>query len=189
MRPRRARRPGESVMANGPAKASIIVVMGVSGSGKSTVGSLLARKLGWRFQDGDALHPKANVEKMHAGVPLSDADRWPWLQAIARCIDEIREAHGQAVVACSALKRSYRQILIGGRSDARLVYLKGEAALIEERLASRPGPFMPPELLESEVPALEEPGPDEDPISVSIAQPPQAIVDQIQAELAKMNAG
>jgi gluconokinase len=172
--------PATSVAADAP---SIVVVMGVSGSGKSTVGRLLARELGWDFQDGDQFHPAANVEKMHAGIPLSDADRRPWLQAIDDSIDKIRDAQGHAVVACSALKRSYRRILIGDRPDVRLVYLKGDAPLIARRLAGRHGHFMPPELLDSQFQALEEPGPDENPITVSIAQSPPAIVAQITTRL------
>jgi gluconokinase len=181
-------------MASGPTKPvpidppSIVLVMGVSGSGKSTIGSLLARELGFEFQDGDQLHPAANVEKMHAGIPLTDADRRPWLQAIADFIDRIRHAQGHAVVACSALKRRYRRILIGDRRDVRLVYLKGDAPLIAERLAGRHGHFMPPELLDSQFQALEEPGPDENPIAVSIAQSPRTIVAQIVARLSKVNA-
>jgi gluconokinase len=181
-------------MASGPAKPvpkdlpSIILVMGVSGSGKSTIGSLLARELGWKFQDGDQFHPAANVEKMHARIPLTDADRQPWLLAIAAFIDRIRDAQDHAVVACSALKRRYRQVLIGHRRDVRLVYLKGNAALIAERLAGRHGHFMPPELLDSQFQALEEPGPDENPIAVSIARSPQTIVAQILACLSKVNA-
>ena len=162
---------------------SIIIVMGVSGSGKSTIGSFLARELGFDFQDGDQFHPAANVEKMHARIPLTDADRRPWLEAIAEFIDRTREAHGHAVVACSALKRRYRQILIGDRSEVHLVYLKGDAALIAGRLTGRHGHFMPPELLNSQFEALEEPGPEENPITVSIAEQPAAIVARIIAAL------
>jgi carbohydrate kinase (thermoresistant glucokinase family) len=178
-------------MVNGPPTPvptdppAIIIVMGVSGCGKSTIGSLLAQALGFDFQDGDQFHPATNVKKMHDRIPLSDADRRPWLEAIADFIDRTRQAHGHAVVACSALKRRYRQILIGDRSDVRLVYLKGDAALIAGRLTGRHGHFMPPELLDSQFQALEEPGPEENPITVSIADPPAAIVARIMAALGR----
>src|SRR5437588_980243 len=108
----------------------ILVVMGVSGSGKSTVGALLARRLHWEFEDGDWFHPPANVEKMHKGTPLTDEDRVPWLRAIAAWIDKTRGAGKHGIVACSALKRRYREILIGNRADVRLVFLKGDEPLI-----------------------------------------------------------
>ena len=162
---------------------SIIVVMGVSGSGKSTVGALLAGRLHWEFEDADWFHPPANVEKMHQGIPLTDEDRRPWLLAIADWIDDTRRAGGHAVVACSALRRPYRDVLIDRRSDVRLVYLKGDASLIARRIATRHEHFMPASLLESQFEALEEPGPDERPISVSIEPGPREIVAQIMEQL------
>jgi gluconokinase len=163
---------------------AVIVVMGVSGSGKSTIVNELARQLGWPSEDGDWFHPPANVEKMHSGVPLTDADREPWLRAIARWIDDTRTAGRHGIVASSALKRRYRDVLIGGRPDVRLVYLKGDAPLIVRRIATRHEHFMPTSLLASQFEALEEPGPDEHPIVASIESSPREIVAQIIAALA-----
>lgn len=157
--------------------------MGVSGSGKTTIGRDLAARLGWEFLEGDALHPPANVTKMAAGTALEDADRWPWLRAIAACIGAWRARGASGVVACSALKRSYRDILIGARPDVRLIYLQGSRDVIAARLAARQGHFMPPALLDSQFRTLEEPGADENPIAVSIGGPPDAIVAQIMEHL------
>ena len=125
-------------MADESAKAPCaLIVMGVSGSGKSTIGQKLAERLGWAFEDGDRFHPAANVAKMSAGHPLTDEDRWPWLQAIADEIDRVCKAGERVVVACSALKRSYRDVLVHGRRDVRIVYLDGTQELIAGRLAAR----------------------------------------------------
>ncbi len=167
----------------------IILLMGVSGSGKSTIGALLAERLAGEFQDGDRFHPPSNVEKMQKGIPLSDADRLPWLEAIAAWIDEARATGRQAVVACSALKRHYREILIGRRPDVRLVYLKGDEALIAGRLVKRKGHFMPQGLLKSQFVALEEPGAAEKPIIVEIDRSPAEIVEEIVASLRDEAAG
>src|SRR5437867_5632934 len=143
---------------------SVIVVTGVSGSGKSTIASMLAQCLRWTYEDGDWFHPRSNIEKMHAGQPLTDEDRWPWLHAIAAWIDATRRVGNHAVVACSALKRAYREILVGERRDVAVVFLKGERELIARRLAARDGHFMPPSLLDSQFAALEEPQTAERPI-------------------------
>lgn len=162
---------------------SVIVVMGVSGAGKTAVGECLARRLGWEFIEGDRLHPPANVAKMASGQPLDDADRAPWLAAIARAIDATRGRGGHAVLACSALKKRYRDIIIGDRADVRLVYLKGSRARIAGRLKSRRGHFMPPSLLDSQFATLEPPAAGERPIVVAIAPPIADIVEQILAAL------
>jgi gluconokinase len=161
----------------------VVVAMGVSGSGKTTVGVELAKALGWRFQEGDALHPAANVEKMRDAIPLTDEDRWPWLDAIAAVIDGWRATGEHGVLACSALKRSYRDVIIGGRGDVALVYLQGSKQLIAARMAARHGHFMPVALLDSQFATLEEPGADERPIVVSIDQPAADIVHQVVAWL------
>jgi carbohydrate kinase (thermoresistant glucokinase family) len=163
---------------------AVVVVMGVSSSGKTTIGKLLAARLGWTFEDGDRFHPAANVDKMKSGIALTDEDRWPWLHAIAAWIDDTRRAAGHGVVACSALKRGYRDILIGARPDVRLAYLEGDEALIAQRIAARRGHFMPPALLHSQFEALEPPGPDEHPVTVPIDRTPDEIVDRILRGLA-----
>ncbi len=162
---------------------SVLVIMGVSGCGKSTIASMLAHRLHWIYEDGDWFHPKSNIEKMHHGEPLKDEDRWPWLRAIADWIDKTRQSGRHGVVACSALKRTYRDILIGERRDVRVVYLKGDRDLIARRVAARADHFMPPGLLDSQFKTLEEPEADERPIIVSIIPHPRKIVDTIVQEL------
>jgi gluconokinase len=158
--------------------------MGVSGSGKSTIGALLAARLQWEFADADWFHSAANVDKMHAGIALTDEDRWPWLEAIAAWIDELRRAGRHGVLACSALKRRYRDVLSGGgRADVRFAYLKGDEKLIARRMAARHEHFMPAALLRSQFDALEEPGPDENPITVAIDARPDEIAARILSAL------
>ncbi|HVB66932.1 MAG TPA: gluconokinase [Acetobacteraceae bacterium] len=162
---------------------TIAVMMGVSGSGKTTIAEGVAQREGWPLLEGDRFHPPANIEKMSHGIPLTDEDRGPWLRAIAAEIDAMRARGESAVVACSALKRAYRDVLIGDRPDVVLVYLRGDKPLIAARMAARKGHFMPPALLDSQFAALEEPGPDERPVTVSVAPPPQAIVDAVVRQL------
>lgn len=163
--------------------APVLVVMGVSGSGKTTVGKMLAARLNWVFEEGDDLHPVANVEKMHAGIPLTDEDRKPWLKAVRLWIDKQRQKGLPGIIGCSALKRAYRDFLKVGRSEVHLVYLHGSRELIAQRLARRRGHFMPAELLDSQFAALEVPGEDENPIVADDALPPGGIVDEIISQL------
>jgi gluconokinase len=162
---------------------TIVVVMGVSGGGKTTVAAGLARAEGWILLEGDSFHPPANIAKMKAGTPLTDDDRWPWLRAIAAREDELLAAGQSAVVACSALKRAYRDILIDGRPHAVLIYLRGSKDLIAKRMALRKDHFMPPALLDSQFATLEEPGPDEHPIIVDIGGPPDAVIQDAIRQL------
>lgn len=181
--------PHSRIASIEPAAAlpSVLVVMGVSGSGKSTIGTQLALQLRWDFEDGDWFHPARNIDKMHAGMPLTDEDRAPWLIAIADFIDEARHAGTRTVIACSALKRRYRAVIIGNRPDVRLIYLKGDIELIGRRITVRHEHFMPASLLQSQFEALEEPGPDENPIVVSVEPRPREIVAQIMARLRAQN--
>ncbi len=160
-----------------------VVLMGVSGSGKSTIAEALAGRIGWRGEDGDKFHPASNVAKMSAGQPLTDEDRWPWLKAIADEIDRLCGKKQNTVFACSALKRAYREVLVHGRSDVSIVFLDGTKALIAGRLASRKGHFMPADLLDSQFTTLEPPKPDERAITVSIDGSVDAIVDDILGKL------
>jgi carbohydrate kinase (thermoresistant glucokinase family) len=162
---------------------TVVVMMGVSGCGKTTIATQLAERLGWKMLEGDKLHPPANIAKMSTGTPLDDDDRWPWLRAIAGAIDDWRANGVSGVVACSALKRAYRDILIGPRTDVVLVYLQGSHDLIATRMAARHGHFMPTGLLDSQFATLEEPGEAEHPIVASIAPAPDAIVDAIIEKL------
>lgn len=151
-------------------------MMGVAGSGKSTIGAALARALDVDFVEGDRYHPPENVERMSRGIPLTDADRAGWLRALAARLREAKEAGVGLVMTCSALKRSYRDVLRGGAPDLQLVFLRGPRTLIAERLGARRGHFMPPSLLESQFATLEEPEADENAWACDVGQSPEEIV-------------
>jgi ribose 5-phosphate isomerase A len=157
----------------------ILVIMGVSGAGKTTVAQELAARLGWRFGEGDTLHPEVNIAKMHAGIPLTDADRRPWLDAIAAWIDQQRAARQPGIITCSALKRAYRQIIADDRPEVRLIYLRGGRDLIAEHLAHRRDHFMPAGLLQSQIDTLEEPEPSEDALTIDLGPPAAQLADEI----------
>ena len=172
-----------TVSGDGQASATaspppVLVMMGVTGSGKSTLGEVLAARLGWPFKEGDDLHPLGNIDKMRHGVPLDDADRIPWLRAIAEWIDRWRHDGSPGVISCSALKRAYRSRLDAGRPQVIFVYLQGDAATLAARLAARRGHFMPPSLLTSQLAALEPPDADEPAVTVPI----EGSVDQQVAD-------
>jgi gluconokinase len=158
----------------------IVILMGVAGSGKTTVGRLLASALGWRFYEGDDFHPRANIDKMQRSVPLTDDDRWPWLQALRQVIDACQAQGTSAVMACSALKQTYRDYLMHGCDEVKLVYLKGSYDLLSQRLAQRRGHFMPAGLLTSQFATLEEP---QQGLSVDVSTAPEVLVAAIRQAL------
>lgn len=157
--------------------------MGVSGCGKTSVASRLADRLNWDFAEADTFHSPANVEKMRAGIPLGDDDRWPWLDAIAAYIDEARARGRPCIVACSALKRRYRERLAHGHDDVRFVYLRGSIETVAARMKGRTGHYMPASLLQSQYDALEEPGADENAVVLAIESPVDALVEEVAATL------
>jgi gluconokinase len=159
----------------------VVIVMGVTAAGKTTVGRALAAALGWEFHDGDDLHSEENKRKMHLGIALDDADRAPWLSALRELIETMLSEGRDGVVACSALKQSYRDELVVEPDAVKVVYLKGAKSVIEQRLRNRTGHFMNPDLLQSQFDTLEEP---RDAIVVDAAAAPEAIVDEIKLRLA-----
>jgi gluconokinase len=161
----------------------IVIVAGVAGSGKTTVGAQVAGRLGWRFADADDFHPAANVAKMRAGLPLTDEDRVPWLRTICAWMDDLIAAGQSGVVTCSALKRSYRDELLRGRSAAMMFYLQVSRDVLVRRLTGRMGHFFPEELLDSQLRTLEPPAPDERVVTVSADVDPARIVDEIVAQV------
>ena len=165
--------------------AGLFVVMGVSGSGKSLIGSALARALGVEFVEGDDYHPPSNVERMSRGIPLTDEDRQGWLRALAARLGDAKDRGTGLVVTCSALKQSYRDILRTRAQDVRFVYLMGSRALLAERLADRRGHFMPPSLLTSQLATLQEPSPDEEAWVCDIREAPQDLMAALVARIAR----
>ncbi len=157
----------------------VLVVMGVSGSGKTTIAKPVAERLGWDFEEGDELHPAANIAKMKAGHPLTDADRGPWLMAVRGWINRQLDAGRSGVITCSALKRAYRDRL--RRDGVRFVFLQGAEAIIRERVKARTGHFMPVSLVDSQFDTLEPPTPDEHPIVIDVRQPVETQVEEICA--------
>ena len=168
-------------------RPAAIIVMGVSGSGKSTIGALLAERLGWPFADADGFHPPENVAKMASGQPLSDADRWPWLDAIAAHIGAARQAGRPVVVACSALRRAYRDRLRAGHGDLVFLHLSGAPEVIAARQAARQGHFMPPSLMASQFATLEDISDEPDALAVSVATEPQDVVNAAMAALSRFD--
>ena len=160
---------------------TIVVIMGVTGSGKTTVGLALARRFGWTLLDADDFHPEANIAKMRAGVPLEDADRWSWLDALNARLRECAAGGISAVLACSALKQIYRARIAAGLPQTRWVHLAGAYPLIEARLQARRGHYMAPSLLQSQFETLEPP---DDAIVLDVATTPEALADAIAARLA-----
>ena len=162
---------------------TVLVVMGVSGCGKSTVAGLLSARLGWSFMEGDSLHPDVNIAKMESGQPLTDEDRWPWLDEVADWIEGQHAAGEDGLITCSALKRSYRDVLNRRGEGVVFVYLAGKRRTLEERMRARVGHFMPPGMLASQLETLEEPRPDEPSIRVPIEQSSAEIAEQVMREL------
>jgi gluconokinase len=164
----------------------IVIIFGVSGAGKTTIGKLLAEQLGWRFYEADDFHPRANIEKMHGGRPLTDEDRWPWLERLREQITYSLTAKENGVLACSALKRGYRERLRVS-DDVKFVFLRGDYPLIENQLRPRRGHFMNPELLKSQFADLEEPELDEDVLTIELEGTPQELVEEIKTKLRLAN--
>lgn len=163
--------------------STTVIVMGVSGSGKTTVAEALAERLGWEFAEGDDFHPRANVEKMAAGTPLDDDDRWPWLRSLGEWIDQREATRRSVVVTCSALKRSYRDLLREGRPSVWFAHVTADAEVLRERIQARSGHYMPASLLDSQLATLEPLAPDEDGAAISGAGTPASVVDELIAAL------
>jgi len=159
-----------------------VIIFGVSGAGKTTIGELLARQLGQHFYEADDFHSQANIEKMHRGIPLTDEGRWPWLERLRELIERSVAANESAVLACSALKRAYLECL-RVNDQVKFVFLHGDYALVEEQVRRRHDHFMNPALLQSQFDDLEEPKPDEDTLTIELGRTPRELVDEIKAKL------
>lgn len=159
-----------------------MIIFGVSGVGKTTIGELLARQLGQHFYEADDFHSQANIEKMHRGIPLTDEDRWPWLERLRELIERSVAANESAVLACSALKRAYRECL-RVNNQVKFVFLRGDCALVEEQVRRRHGHFVNPALLQSQFDDLEEPKSDEDTLTIELGRTPRELVGEIKAKL------
>ncbi len=173
-------------MAEGDEKAPaavVVVLMGVSGSGKTTVAGILSEMLHWDFEEGDALHPESNVRKMAAGHALTDDDRWPWLDLVEGWIADQLARGRSGVITCSALKRSYRDVLRRAGAGVRIAYLRGDEALISDRQTARQGHFMPPSLMRSQFETLETPEPDENVVTFDVGAAPREIAREIIREM------
>ena len=160
----------------------IVIIFGVSGAGKTTIGKLLAAQLGWQFYDADDFHPRSNIEKMRRGRPLTDEDRWPWLERLREQLTRSVAAKENAVLACSALKRAYRELLHVS-DDVKFVFLCGDYVVVEKQLRRRRAHFMNPELLRSQFTDLEEPGADEDVLTIELGRTPEELVEEIKTNL------
>jgi gluconokinase len=160
----------------------VVIIFGVSGAGKTTIGKLLARELGWRFYEADDFHSQANIDKMRQGVPLTDEDRWPWLENLGELINRCIAAGANAVLACSALKEAYRRRL-RVNADVKLVFLLGDYELIANQLRQRRGHFMNPALLQSQFADLEEPQPTEGAVVIELGRSPRELVQEIKSKL------
>jgi gluconokinase len=165
----------------------IVIVFGVSGAGKTTIGKLLAEQLDWTFYEADDFHPRANIKKMQSGRPLTDEDRWPWLESLREQITRSLAAKESAVLACSALKRAYRERLRVS-DDVKLVFLRGDYRLIGKQLRHRRGHFMNPALLKSQFADLEEPGSDEDAVTIELGKSPKELIEEIETKLGLANS-
>ena len=179
------RNPWEDRFVSTPpsSRPVVLVIMGVSGSGKSTIGGMLSERLGWSFEEGDSLHPAANVAKMAAGHPLTDDDRSPWLEKVADWIDAQLDAGSSGVITCSALKHSYRDLINRRGSGVEFVYLEVSRASLERRVENRPGHFMPASLLDSQLDTLEPPTSDEPHITVNAGPDARLVTDEVLREL------
>jgi len=177
------RKERDSSISTPNAKPVVLVFIGVSGSGKTTVAAILAGRLGWPFEEGDAMHPQSNIEKMAAEHPLTDEDRAPWLERVASWVEERLDGGENGLITCSALKRSYRDVINRRGSGVVFVYLEGSKEAIAARLAARHGHFMPPSLLDSQFADLKEPASDEPAIRVDIGPPPEVIAQGILEKL------